>query len=93
MISQQFQHVSSLYQWILVAIYTALPLIEVVRLYIGNLGNTEEKVLQLNLEEFANQFSKISIFLLHQVISNFHSSNSTYFLTTPSHLFVITVLF
>lgn len=40
----QFQYVSNLYQWILVAIHTALPLIEVVRLYIGNIGNTEEKV-------------------------------------------------
>ncbi|XP_050698851.1 transmembrane protein 17-like [Eriocheir sinensis] len=47
MITTKFQHVSSLYQWILVAIYTALPLIEVVRLYIGNLGNTEEKVPEL----------------------------------------------
>ncbi|KAK8395149.1 hypothetical protein O3P69_006121 [Scylla paramamosain] len=47
MMVAKFQYVSNLYQWILVAIYTALPLIEVVRLYIGNIGNTEEKVPEL----------------------------------------------
>lgn len=40
----QFQHVSNLFQFILVAIYIAVPLIEVIRLYIGHIGNTEEKV-------------------------------------------------
>ncbi|XP_069938967.1 transmembrane protein 17 isoform X3 [Cherax quadricarinatus] len=44
MMTLKFQYVSNLYQFILAAIYFAVPLIEVIRLYIGHVGNLEEKV-------------------------------------------------
>lgn len=47
MMSLKFQYVSNLHQCVLVAIYIALPLIEVIRLYIGYVGNLEEKVPEL----------------------------------------------
>lgn len=47
MMTLKFQYVSNLYQFILVAIYFAVPLIEVIRLYIGHVGNLEEKVPEL----------------------------------------------
>ncbi|XP_045581794.1 transmembrane protein 17 isoform X1 [Procambarus clarkii] len=47
MMTLKFQYVTNLYQFILVAIYIALPLIEVIRLYIGYIGNLEEKVPEL----------------------------------------------
>lgn len=40
----QFSYVTSLYQWVLVAVHTSIPVIEVIRLYIGHIGNLEEKV-------------------------------------------------
>ncbi|XP_042209811.1 transmembrane protein 17-like [Homarus americanus] len=43
----KFQHMSNVYQFVLVAIYVAVPLIEVIRLYIGHVGNLEEKVPEL----------------------------------------------
>ncbi|KAK8749966.1 hypothetical protein OTU49_015156, partial [Cherax quadricarinatus] len=45
MMTLKFQYVSNLYQFILAAIYFAVPLIEVIRLYIGHVGNLEEKSL------------------------------------------------
>ncbi|XP_027231811.1 transmembrane protein 17 [Penaeus vannamei] len=47
MVTLKFQYVSNLYQFVLVAIYVAVPLIEVIRLYIGHIGNLEEKVPEL----------------------------------------------
>ncbi|KAK3882201.1 hypothetical protein Pcinc_013420 [Petrolisthes cinctipes] len=47
MLSLKFAYVSSLYQWVLVAVHTSIPVIEVIRLYIGHIGNLEEKVPEL----------------------------------------------
>ncbi|XP_064100055.1 transmembrane protein 17B-like isoform X1 [Macrobrachium nipponense] len=42
-----FHCISGLHQFVLIAIYIAIPLIEVIRVYIGNIGNLEEKVPEL----------------------------------------------
>ncbi|XP_066942787.1 transmembrane protein 17B-like isoform X2 [Macrobrachium rosenbergii] len=47
MFSVKFYCISGLHQFVLIAIYIAVPLIEVIRVYIGNIGNLEEKVPEL----------------------------------------------
>ncbi|XP_076044597.1 transmembrane protein 17-like [Oratosquilla oratoria] len=47
MLHMKFAYISSLYQFILVAIHASVPVIEIIRLYIGHIGNFESKVPEL----------------------------------------------
>ena len=55
----QFSQLSTLYQIVLISVYIVMTLVEVIRLYIGYVGNLMEKVIASDSDADFNNNSRI----------------------------------